>query len=287
MTDFLFDESELLGTLRELVSCASKTPEDDMPEELENRICALWDATSDQACCQFLANNHLVVCLEGSIQRVASLRTKELCWGILSNVASHGIGGFTDDFPYVSLILDSSDGAVIGQCLRFALATICSKLIPSSYWVPLSDMCLWCVENCMIASVVQTAADMLSAIYQRKPSFHLVRPCAERAQDLAQNNDEEEDLAAQACMRTVETGIFAENVSKEEVTPLLGTILGSLRGSSKMQVATIEVMEIIADIIPANEWPLESWHRDQIAANDDLTAEQKTMFGVDPDESAW
>eukprot|EP00397_Hematodinium_sp_SG-2012_P062066 GEMP01083158.1.p1 GENE.GEMP01083158.1~~GEMP01083158.1.p1 ORF type:complete len:294 (+),score=79.62 GEMP01083158.1:97-978(+) len=280
MSEFLFDESELLRTLREVVKFAAESPDDQLADKLETDLCALWDATADRHCTEFLFKNHLVASMEGSLQRLHDARAKEICWGILSNVASHSMGGFDDDVPFSLLALEASDATEVLQSLRFALATVCSKLIPVSYWAPLADKCLWCVENALLSTLALTAADLLSAIYQAGPKFHVVAPCATRALEFVRKGEHEDDQAAQALLRTVETGVLAENVNSEELRAVLETLLACLEGSLATQVATLDVLEIVDSIITHDQWPIAQWHKDQVMENDDATAEQKRLFGL-------
>jgi len=278
--EFLFDESVLLGTMRETVAFAANTPNDPLPRKLETELCGLWDATADPACCKFLCKHQLIPSMEGSLQRLETKRGKEICWGVLSNVTSHKIGHFDDNVDYISLVIEAEEAPEVLQSLRFALGTVCSKSVSAAYWDPLADKCLWLIENALLSSIVQTAADLLSAIFQREPQFRLVRPAAVRALELVKEGGHEEDLATQALLRTVETGVLDPSVRPEELRPLLETLLECLRGSTAVQVAVLEVLEIVDPIIPRTEWPISHHHRLQVAENDEASPEQKRLFGI-------
>jgi len=153
------------------------------------------------------------------------------------------------------------------------------------FWAPCAAKCVWCVENALQSALIQTSAELLSAIYQSCPKFLLVAPCANRALELTRDGGHENDLAAQALIRTIETGMLAEDCEKEAVSSHVKTFLALLNGSHACQVAILEVLEIVDAILPHEEWPIEERHRNQVRENEDATIEHKKLFGLELPES--
>lgn len=289
MADFLYDEAQLLSTLRELVDHIRNPQEDELPCWLDPRLCGVWDATAEKTVCEYLeAEGKLMTIMEGSLQASSCARLREICWGILSNLASNKMQGFSENF-YLSEIEKSTEGPEIDNALRFIRATMHYKLIPLSYWAPLKDMLVWCVENALIDKVVESSAIILKALNKNEPEFYIIKPCADRAVELSKSEEKQKQCAAQACLKAVEMGLLSPKPNLDEAPMVAYKMLECLRGSSATQKFAVDCLEILDEVfgISHTKWLLFDWHREQIASNDDISPEQKKMFGVDPNASEW